>query len=366
MFLGECQLTEEALHLVSNRPFAFGLSPEQYAGHHVPSLAEWEELWKAWDTVTLGMIPEHELLSKPIDLRNPCVFYLGHIPTFLDSLLAQGGGFEPIEPKYRDIFQRGIDPDVDDPTQCHKHSSIPQSWPALSEILEYTENVRDRIRGILKSEVEAPLLRRAIWTGFEHEAMHLETLLYMLVQSDSTLPPPGVIRPDFSSERRKDSGEIAWHKIPDTTITVGIDDPEDPELTTPHHFGWDNEKPAHSPTTVQAFSTRNPITNSEYVTFLHDTSSSTFPASWVSTTTPIKGLDAFLANTTVRTIFGPVPLAHALDWPATASYDELSACAAYLGGSIPTADQVRAIYAYVDAGKQTEKKLSGKFSAVNG
>lgn len=43
----------------------------------VPSLGEYEELWKAWDMVTLEMIPEDLLQERPILLRHPCIFYLG-------------------------------------------------------------------------------------------------------------------------------------------------------------------------------------------------------------------------------------------------------------------------------------------------
>lgn len=31
-------------------------------------------------------------------------------------------------------------------------------------------------------------LAEALWIGFEHEIMHLETFLYMLLQSERTLP----------------------------------------------------------------------------------------------------------------------------------------------------------------------------------
>lgn len=56
--------------------------PEVYASSLVPSLRDWQELWAAWDAVTLCMTPEEELLSKPIELRNPLIFYLGHVPGF--------------------------------------------------------------------------------------------------------------------------------------------------------------------------------------------------------------------------------------------------------------------------------------------
>lgn len=67
---------------------------------NIPTLAEWNTLWSAWDLVTLRMIPSEMLLQKPIDLRHKCLFYIGHIPTFLDMLISKAVGGEPTEPKY--------------------------------------------------------------------------------------------------------------------------------------------------------------------------------------------------------------------------------------------------------------------------
>ena len=64
--------------------FAFPLHPRQYAPQPVPSLAEWRKLWDAWDMVTTKMIPREALMEKPIPLRNPLLFYLGHIPTLYE------------------------------------------------------------------------------------------------------------------------------------------------------------------------------------------------------------------------------------------------------------------------------------------
>ena len=72
----------------------------------VPSLEDWRNMWKAWDTITLGMIPREMLLTKPIDLRHICLFYLGHIPAFLDIHLSRLLGQEHTEPIYfKDIFE---------------------------------------------------------------------------------------------------------------------------------------------------------------------------------------------------------------------------------------------------------------------
>lgn len=55
----------------------------------VPSPEDWQSLWAAWDFITLRMIPTTLLHEKPIDLRHICLFYLGHIPTFLDIHLSR-------------------------------------------------------------------------------------------------------------------------------------------------------------------------------------------------------------------------------------------------------------------------------------
>src|SRR4051812_3994290 len=70
--------------------------------------------------------------------------------------------------------------------------------------------------------------------------------------------------------------------------------------------------------------------------------------------------DYFLDGKSVRTIFGLVPLKHALDWPIFASYDEFTGCAAWMGGRIPTFEEARSIYAHVDAikkQKEVERQL---------
>lgn len=78
---------------------------------------------------------------------------------------------------------------------------------------------------------------------------------------------------------------------------------------------------------------------------------------------------SFLRSKAVRTVYGLVPLAHALDWPVFASYDELACCASWMGGRIPTVEEAQSIYAYVDGLKKeasTKSRLANKVPAVNG
>jgi hypothetical protein len=219
---------------------AFNSDPSVYAADTVPTLEDWNGLWAVWDIVTRGMIPDQELHEKPIKLRNACIFYLGHIPTFLDIQLTKVTDLPPCEPAtYPKIFERGIDPDVDNPDLCHAHSETPDEWPPLGEILQYQDNVRAKVQKLYELETIPRSIGRALWIGFEHEIMHLETLLYMLLQSDKTLPPTAV-KPDFESDAKlAEAARVPnqWFTIPEQTITLGLEDPED-NSGPDNHFGW--------------------------------------------------------------------------------------------------------------------------------
>ncbi len=160
------------MHLLSKPRFTYPLKAAEYATQPVPSLHEFEQLWAAWDVVTRHMIPEQDLLSKPIKLRNCCLFYLGHIPAFFDIHLTRATGEDPTHPGfYQKMFERGIDPDVDNPEHCHAHSEIPDEWPPVEDILGYQERIRARARSLYQIEMFETdrKLGRAMWIGFEHE-----------------------------------------------------------------------------------------------------------------------------------------------------------------------------------------------------
>jgi L-histidine Nalpha-methyltransferase / hercynylcysteine S-oxide synthase len=373
-----------ALHLLKPTTM-FPTKPEDYAKQPVPSLQDWHQLWSTWDLVTRQMIPEDELLSKPIKLRNACVFYLGHIPTFCDMKLTEATGAPLTQPAYfSKIFERGIDPDVDNPEHCHAHSEVPDEWPELEAILKHQKDVRQRVTSLYESgEAEKSIWTgRTLWLGYEHELMHLETLLYMLLQSDWTRPPAVAPKPDFeqiSADAHKHAVDNQWFDIPAQTIPMGLDDPDNGEGPV-RHFGWDVEKPGRK-VEVGAFKAKaRPITNGEYARYMLATGKTEMPASWtpVESANGINGSNGFVNGDSdigdfvhgkaVRTVYGPVPLKFALDWPASASYDELNGCAAYMGGRVPSLEEARSIYHYADWLRREEatKANDKTIPAVNG
>ncbi|RDW74477.1 DUF323 domain protein [Aspergillus mulundensis] len=364
------------LHLLQSAALNLPLVPSQYAASPIPSLDDFQSQWTAWDIVTKAMIPQEELLSKPIKLRNSLIFYLGHIPTFADIHLTRALSGKPTDPKsYQLIFERGIDPDVDDPEKCHSHSDIPDEWPSRSEILDYQDRVRNKIRPTLNLAglSQNRTLGEALWIGFEHEAMHLETFLYMLIQSERVLAPPAITVPDFKKmflDARQNEKANKWFAIPEQTLSIGLDCSEDsmPESS----FGWDNEIPKRT-VTVRPFEAQGrPITNGEYARYLQENGICEWPASWIMTDQQdgvahgSTAAEDFLTDFSVRTVFGPVPLKLAQDWPVIASYEELERYASWMNCRLPTFEETKSIYAHAAHLKKTATNGTADGAPTNG
>jgi len=74
--------------------------------------------------------------TRPIALRNPIVFYEGHLPAFsVISFLKRGLGQPGVDERLESLFARGIDPDSVD--AALPRSGADTRWPARSEVLEY-------------------------------------------------------------------------------------------------------------------------------------------------------------------------------------------------------------------------------------
>jgi hypothetical protein len=281
---------------------------------------------------------------------SPLEIELNPSPTFLDIYLTRLTNGKHTEPEFfKDIFERGIDPDVDDPTKIHAHSEVPvdeADWPQLQEVLAFRDRVRKRLRGIyddLESGKMAFTQRaaRVLFMTYEHEGQHAETLLYMLAQSLDTESPGSI--PDW--EVLKNTWTIDKQKIIEVAggeITMGHDDPEQEDDKdkskdwSQHEFGWDEESPSHTvevkPFKVNAL----PITNGEYAKYLESTNTNTktIPASWIKQN----------GKTMIRTFYGPIEFDIGKDWPLMASKLEIEGYAKSVGGRLPTEAELRMLW----------------------
>ncbi|KAI9183133.1 hypothetical protein H9P43_004050 [Blastocladiella emersonii ATCC 22665] len=264
------------LHLLS--PAAIALSHPSPAPSSIPSLAAWDEVWRAFDFVTLRILRRAALAVRAIDVRHPFVFYVGHLPCFADVQLARALGEPATGPEaFPRIFERGIDPDLDDPTVCHPHSEVPETWPAVDEVVKYRDMVRERVRRVTVAGEVASEVAHALNMAFEHDAMHLETILYMVLQLDPSLVDATTLPPCLRAYPADypPLPPAASLMVPRGTVVLGRS-PDDGV------FGWDNEFPASAPLPVGALAVQSrPVSVGEYAAFLRESGRRDLvPSSW--------------------------------------------------------------------------------------
>lgn len=169
--------------------------------------------------------------------------------------------------------------------------------------------------------------------------------------------------PDFESLARnalEQRVQNQWLKVPASRTTHGFSDPENDEGPD-RFFAWDDERPPYD-VDVPAFEAQaRPVSNGEYAAYLVQTGSD-IPITWTSKAVEMQtknGTDAksspFFDETFIKTVYGPVPLHLAVDWPVMASFNELSGYAKWAGCRIPTINEARSIYPLVEEQTHTRK-----------
>ena len=151
-------------------------------------LVDWYRRNRRQSRALFDLLDPAAYYSRPIALRNPIVFYEGHLPAFsLISLVKRGLGRPGVENAERleQLFARGIDPESE--AAAVPRSGASTVWPSRDEVIAFGERadalvVDALLHGAFDLEGRVhPAMKRgeAIYTALEHEAMHQETLLYM-------------------------------------------------------------------------------------------------------------------------------------------------------------------------------------------
>jgi ergothioneine biosynthesis protein EgtB len=293
-----------------------------------------------------ALLSDTAYYSRPIALRNPIVFYEGHLPGFsFNTLVKKGLGHASIDPRLEALFARGIDPQ--ERAREESDGRAGSEWPSRKDVQAFVEDA-DRlvIDALSNADIEQPghpLLEaaEAAFAILEHEEMHQETLLYMFhrLPFDQKTAPDGYRPRTEGAVPRVESVEI-----PAGHATLGVNRGAMP-------FAWDNECPARS-VFVPAFAIdRHDVTNERFMEFVEaggyrdprwwaaedwqwvQADNRTHPAFWEHE-----------ANSWFwRGMFGRMPLPSS--WPVYVSLAEASAFAEWQGFRLPTeAEFQRAAY----------------------
>jgi hypothetical protein len=88
-------------------------------------------------------------MRLPVSIGPHPTVYLGHIPVFADIHLSRYFDVATTEPRrFAEIFERGIDPYLDDPSKCNDHSPFPEQeneWPSFEEVIVFRDKLRTRL-----------------------------------------------------------------------------------------------------------------------------------------------------------------------------------------------------------------------------
>jgi gamma-glutamyl hercynylcysteine S-oxide synthase len=311
------------------------------------SAIDWYLRNRARSRAIFDLIDPAAYYTRPIALRNPIVFYEGHLPAFsIISLIKRGLGRPSVDPRLEKLFERGIDPDSE-------HTAVPRSgaqtqWPSRDEVLAFAARADAAIVEALDAGgfggADHPAMRRAeaLFTALEHEAMHQETLLYMWhrLPYAQKRKPAGV----KYEVGQQDSG--VWLRASTRRSAEAVRIPAGPAVLGADRdrvaFGWDNEFEAHR-VDVPAFAVDvHNVTNADFLAFVEaggyrDASlwspdnhawlrreQIEHPAFWIR-----RGVAWFW-----RGMFEDIPLP--ASWPVYVSQAEASAYAKWKGRRLPT------------------------------
>ena len=227
-------------------------------------LIDWYQRNRERSRRLFDLIDPAAYFSRPIALRNPIVFYEGHLPAFsVIALLKRGLGLPGVDARMERLFERGIDPDSVE--LAVPRTGAETAWPSRDEVLAFGRRADEAIVEALGQAVfdlsggEHRAMRRgeAIFTALEHEAMHQETLLYMWhrlpheqKRAPASLHYERAVEPTTRSTVRIASGVA--------TLGAHADIP----------FGWDNEFDEHR-VEVGAFEIDvHSVTNADFLEFM--------------------------------------------------------------------------------------------------
>ncbi len=290
--------------------------------------AEFRQL-RARTQAIFALVSPEAYYERPIALRHPIAFYDGHLDAFIwNKLFREALGEPAFNPDFDAVFARGIDPS----TEAEARRKGRDGWPGYSEIQAYKAHVRGRLFAFLRTADMSALPDGLFGLLLEHEAMHQETLLYMLHQLPAALKvrPERLPPPDLGP-----APKAVMRQVPAGQAVLGAKKGE-------FSFGWDNEFP-QTEVRVPSFSIdAYDVTNGQYLEFVASGGyhrrefwdDETW--AWRSEQGVEHPFYWFQEDGEwfYRDFFADRPLPHS--WPVTVTHAEARAYARFVGKDLPT------------------------------
>lgn len=218
--------------------------------------------WERYESLFECLTCDEAYYEKPISLRHPLIFYLGHTATFfVNKLMLTDLLSQRVNETFESTFAVGVDEmSWDDLNDEH------YDWPSPKEVFAYRDKVKALVldlidNGPLTSPINWQNDYWAIIMGIEHERIHLETSSVLIRQQKLEWVQP---HPDWPPcQFTGDAPDNTLVHIEAGTVDIGkeFDDPT---------YGWDNEY-GHHHADISAFdAAKYLVSNREYLAFVED------------------------------------------------------------------------------------------------
>lgn len=198
--------------------------------------------------------------QKPIPLRHPLIFYLGHTATFfINKLVLAKLLRERINPHLESIFAIGVDEmSWDDLNDDH------YEWPDAPQVMDYRARVRATVLDLIETlPLDMPINWESPWwpliMGMEHERIHLETSSVLIRQQDLARVRP---HPDWRPcQQTGEAPANSLISVPAGTVRIG-------KAYNDAYYGWDNEYGEHQAEVEKFKASKYLVSNQEFLSFV--------------------------------------------------------------------------------------------------
>ncbi len=200
-------------------------------------------------------------VKKPISLRHPLIFYLGHTATFFINKLLLAGLIERrINPVFESMFAIGVDEMSWDDLNDARYD-----WPSVAAVKDYRQQVRATVSRLIETQpLQLPIGWDHPWwiivMGVEHERIHLETSSVLIRQHELRYVQPHPAWTPCQTAGFAPTNELV--AVPSAEVHLGR------TLDDPWVYGWDNEFGTHNATVAPFQASRYLVTNQEFLAFV--------------------------------------------------------------------------------------------------
>lgn len=200
-----------------------------------------------------------DMVPQSMTDASPVKWHLAHTTWFFETLVLEKAvsGYKPINPAYRVMFNS-------------YYNSVGQQYkrpnrglvtrPGVAEVMEYRQQVDERMLDLLSSASLEPAISAVLETGLQHEQQHQELMLTDLKHLFSFNPLHPVYRPAVVAEAS--SVPQTWQSFAADCYQMGHQHGEG--------FAFDNETPRHTVYLHDFEIASRPVSNAEYLEFMSD------------------------------------------------------------------------------------------------